>query len=119
MASSGAQNQRLDIDPNRWREIERIFQAATELPSEERDAFIEENCGDDQELKTGMKVLVFSFEEAGDFIERPAFSYKRSSGDPVGEITNIQSIATGALSRQWQAGLAVGRTIHHYHLLSL
>jgi eukaryotic-like serine/threonine-protein kinase len=38
------------MTPERWRQVEEIFQTAVELDGDERDAFLIEDCGDDADL---------------------------------------------------------------------
>lgn len=117
MAVPGAERDRL-VTADQWQKLEAIFQAALDRPPELRRAFIDEACAGDELLKSEAERLVSSFEEASDFIETPAF-VNRISSEQADRITNFHSGATGGLSRDWVAGLAVGRKIHQYELLSL
>jgi Tol biopolymer transport system component len=118
MAVPGVEKERLETSGDRWQQLEAIFQAALERPPDLRRAFIDEACVGDESLKSDAQRLVSSFEEASDFIETPAF-LNRISSKQADRITNFHSGATGGLSRDWEAGLAVGRKIHQYELLSL
>ena len=42
----------------RWRQVEEIFQAVVELDGAERDAFMTEACGDDNELRREIESLL-------------------------------------------------------------
>ena len=70
-------------------------------------------------MRSEAERLVASFEEASNFIETPAFLNRIKSSEQADRITNLHTGATGGLPREWQAGLAVGRKIHQYELLSL
>ena len=37
------------VDSKRWEQVDNLFQAALELPTEERNAFIKKACADDAE----------------------------------------------------------------------
>ena len=56
----------------RWQQIESVLQDALDRPPPERASFIDEACAGDHELKAEATSLITSYEEAVDFIERPA-----------------------------------------------
>lgn len=60
--------------PERWQQIEEIFQAAIDLPENERESFISEKCGSDESLRAEVQKLVASADSAADFIESPVWT---------------------------------------------
>src|SRR5262249_39519742 len=112
MAAPGNEKEWLEVDAERWQQLEEIFQTAIERPPDQRQGFIDEACAGDKSLKSAAESLVASFEEASDFIETPAFLNRID--EQAERITNFHSAATGELSRDWQAGLAAGRKIQQY-----
>ncbi|HEX8558215.1 MAG TPA: protein kinase [Pyrinomonadaceae bacterium] len=62
------------MTPERWKQIESVFDAAVELEPGERDAYLDGECGTDSELRRQVELLIRSHEqaEAGSFIEQPA-----------------------------------------------
>jgi Tol biopolymer transport system component/tRNA A-37 threonylcarbamoyl transferase component Bud32 len=60
------------LEPDRWRQIDRLYQAALELSDTGRKAFLEQACGDDRELLRQVQAMLASDAEAGDFLESPA-----------------------------------------------
>jgi serine/threonine protein kinase/Tol biopolymer transport system component len=60
------------MDPERWREIERIFQAALEHPASQREAFVESGCHGDDALRSEVKALLDRAGSAKNFLDRPA-----------------------------------------------
>ena len=62
------------MTPERWKQIERVFDVAVELPPERRDSYLDEACGGDGELRRQVEMLIRSHEEAESFIEEPAFA---------------------------------------------
>jgi serine/threonine-protein kinase len=46
------------MDPERWREIEQIFNAAVELPPKEVDRFLSDACGEDSQLREEVEALL-------------------------------------------------------------
>lgn len=57
------------MDEQRLRAVDALFQAALELPSEQRRAFLNETCPRDTELREEVESLLSAHEEAKDFIE--------------------------------------------------
>src|SRR5687767_8626781 len=65
------------MTPERWREIEDVFQAAVDMPPAERAHFVDERCGSDAELKVEVEKLLASDDSADDFIESPIWTDSR------------------------------------------
>ncbi len=61
------------MTPERWKQIETIFNEALELVDAERSDFIKERVGDNAELKIEVERLLSQFEEASSFIEQPLY----------------------------------------------
>jgi eukaryotic-like serine/threonine-protein kinase len=59
------------MTPERWQQIEDIFQTAVDLPTAERTAFLTEACAEDDVLRTQVDLLLTQYMQAGDFIETP------------------------------------------------
>src|SRR5215212_9745180 len=62
------------MSPERWREIEEVFQAAVELPAADRAAFLDKLYGSDEEIKQEVLKLLASDDSASDFIEKPIWT---------------------------------------------
>src|SRR5215218_3216141 len=62
------------MSPERWREIEEVFQAAVEMPRTDRAQFLDKLCGNDAELKSEIQKLLESDDSASDFIESPIWT---------------------------------------------
>ena len=60
------------MEPDRWRRITGLFQAAVERPAAERDRFLDEACAGDPALRDEVASLVARHESSGDFLETPA-----------------------------------------------
>ncbi len=85
----------------RWQKINELFQTASERPPEERTAFLDTACGDDQELRREVISLITSYTEAENFIEAPAFAVAPEL---------LDNDTTGALA---------GKAFGHYQVESL
>ena len=60
------------MNERRLQEVDELFQAALELPTEQRRAFLNESCPNDVELRAEVESLIAAHEEAKDFIEDSA-----------------------------------------------
>src|SRR5262245_17649743 len=60
--------------PEEWQRCVEIFSAALERQPEERAAFVDHACADDESLRREVTMLLHSHEESGDFISEPAFA---------------------------------------------
>ena len=89
------------VTTDRWRRIESLCHAALARPSVERQAFLDETCGDDAALRAEVESLLAGAESSPWFLERPAVDI---APKPPGE--------------SHEAAL-VGRTLSHYQVLSL
>ena len=56
---------------NEWQRLLELFSAATALPPEARDAFLERACAGDVGLKQRLVALLGADAEAGGFMEEP------------------------------------------------
>ncbi len=55
----------------RWQKIEEIFEIAVELPEPEREKYLREVCGGDDELRREIELLISADSKAEEFIEQP------------------------------------------------
>ena len=89
------------MNSERWRRIEQLYHAALELNRSERAAFLKQACGDDTRLLCEVERLVSGHEDAGSFMDAPAFDRGGRTFDPAA----AQSL--------------VGRQFGRYQLLSV
>lgn len=59
---------------DRFVRIEELFNRAVEIGPEERDAFLDQECGDDTGLRREVEKLLESAGRTGDFLEIPVFA---------------------------------------------
>ena len=91
------------MNPERWQEIERLYDAALELASGERAAFLEKACAGDEALRKEVDALLASRSGIDRFMEKPAME-----------------VAARALAQdQEQVPLAgmIGRSVAHYRIV--
>jgi eukaryotic-like serine/threonine-protein kinase len=85
----------------RWKKAFDLFQTAVERAPEERAAFLDESCHDDEDMRREVESLLTSHERAENFIEIPAFK------------------VAPELATSDSAGALVGKLIGHYRIDSL
>ncbi len=91
----------LGIDPERWREIERLYQLAQERAPGEREAFLSNACAGDEDLRKEVAALLADQSRIDRFIETPALN-----------------VAAQALAQdQAQATLKPGQTVARYTIV--
>jgi len=91
----------LGIDPERWREIERLYQLAQERAPGEREAFLSNACAGDEDLRKEVAALLADQSRIDRFIETPALN-----------------VAAQALAQdQAQATLKPGQTVARYRIV--
>jgi eukaryotic-like serine/threonine-protein kinase len=61
------------MTPERWRQVEEIFQAALDLVPDERARYVSQACADDTALKRNVETLLSQHESAGDLLEAPLY----------------------------------------------
>jgi eukaryotic-like serine/threonine-protein kinase len=60
------------IRPERFREADAVFDAALDLPTAEREAYVDRACGDDSDLRATVKRLLRAHERADGFLATAA-----------------------------------------------
>ncbi|HEY5838983.1 MAG TPA: serine/threonine-protein kinase, partial [Pyrinomonadaceae bacterium] len=62
------------MKPDRWQQVDELFAAALERDRADRPAYLDQACGDDQELRREVEKMLRFDEQAADFIEKDVFS---------------------------------------------
>src|SRR5262245_12050322 len=89
------------MKPERWQQVNQLFQAALERGPEDRLAFISEACGADDSLRREVEALLAADAKAGNLIESPAYAMAA----PLIAGGDMRSL--------------VGKSIGHYRIISL
>jgi eukaryotic-like serine/threonine-protein kinase len=89
------------MNAERWKQVNDLFQSTVERAPEERAAFLDEACHDDDGMRREVESLLTSYQRAENFIEVPAFEVAPEL------VTNDR------------AGALVGKLIGHYRIESL
>ena len=62
------------MSPDRWQQIEAVFQSALDLSPDKRELYLAENCQSDEELRAEVEKLLADYESAESFIESPVWT---------------------------------------------
>ncbi len=95
------------MTPERWRQIEAVFQAALARAPEERVVFLDEACASDDELRREVKSLLEAHERASGFIKSPAIEMaaglmadeqtQSRVGQHIGSYQILRHLGTGGM----------------------
>ncbi len=101
--------------PDRWKQINDVFERAAALPPHEREAFLETACGSDLDLREEVRSLLAYDNNAQGFLRNPttpidsrlvAVPAADLAGRRIGSYRLIQQIATGGMGSVWLADRA-------------
>src|ERR1700730_15544193 len=97
------------MEPERWRQVEQLYQSVLALEESKRSAFLDDSCSGDEALRREVLSLLARQEQADMFMETPA----------------LEMMAKELAMGQQRPRLAgddsrhlVGRTISHYRILA-
>ena len=92
------------MTPERWKEVETVFEHALELPINERTAFVQKSSNGDEELRREVESLLESHASAGRFIDKRSLFF---SDEEVGEKSEI--LSPGELIGSYRILREIGR----------
>ncbi len=61
------------MESDRWRRVEQLCHSALKIPTDQRSAFLKDECQNDEELRQEVESLLSYESAAAEFIESPAF----------------------------------------------
>ena len=99
------------VEPDRWRRLEAIFQAAADLPPADRPAFLTAQCGDDIELRNNVDSLLRSLDQTHGFIVAPlqaaaqqvAGAADIQPGTHIGPYRLVKTLGEGGMGKVYLA----------------
>ena len=95
------------MDPERWKQVNRLLQAVLERPPKERDAFLRLACGDDHELERETLSLLTAQQQAGNFPDSPSMEL------------SARALAREQISHvQDEADDLISRVVSHYRVVA-
>jgi eukaryotic-like serine/threonine-protein kinase len=91
------------MKPDRWLQVEELFQGALACAPDSRAEFLERSCPDDAALRQEVEKLLVSFDNAASFLEQPAVESFGLRGSPAPMSPN----------------LTAGQQLAHFEIISL
>jgi len=91
------------MNPERWQEIERLYEAALELAPGERASYLEEACAGDEALRHEVEALLASRSGIDRFMENPAME--------------VAAKALAQEQAQMPVAGMIGRSVAHYKIV--
>ena len=70
------------MTPERWKQINEVFQHALAHQSDERAAYLHRSCDGDDDLRHEVESLLASFEKSDNFLETSLAEVATQLGDP-------------------------------------
>src|SRR5580658_3717234 len=102
------------MDPERWKQVDSLLQAALERPPAERGEFLRKACEGDEALEREVRSLLASEQKAGGFLLSPAIEVAaRNLGRPEGP-EQIPVLGSGA---QESGDSPIGPAVSHYRIV--
>ncbi len=89
------------MKPERWKQIEQLYDAALECDASQRAVFLDQACAEDEALRREVASLLASDARAGSFLAAPALEI-------VAQVMAAEPNSS-----------PIGRQIGHYQVLSL
>jgi serine/threonine protein kinase len=95
------------MNPERWQELKRVFQAALEVPREDRETYLRAACTDD-DLRREVAALLQSGEESAEFLSDAAVTYlpegdQSATGRRIGPFLIVREIGAGGMGTVYLA----------------
>jgi serine/threonine protein kinase len=96
------------MQPERWIQVEKLYQAARDCPPGERNDFLNQACGGDEALRREIESLLAYESQAATFMDTPALHIAAKA---MGAEQAIAARAAGPVK------ILTGRRILHYEIL--
>ncbi len=89
------------MDPDSWNRIKELVSAVRDLPTTEREVYLDDACGDDPEVRREVDSLLAADLDAAAFVEEPML---RLLDEPAGRLKEGDQIGAYAIRRELGRG---------------
>src|SRR4051812_25207032 len=100
------------MTPDRWRVVEAILRASLSCAPAQRDAFVAQACGDDEELRLEVDSLLAAHDRTGDFLDRPAAEQLATANAPASLTSRLATALAGRYQLEREIGRGGMATVH-------
>ena len=100
------------MTPERWRVVDAILRASLSCEPAQRDAFVAQACGDDEELRLEVVSLLAAHDRAGDFLDRPAAEQLAAVNAPASLTGRLATALAGRYQLEREIGRGGMATVH-------
>jgi serine/threonine protein kinase len=113
------------MTPDRWRVVDAILRASLSCEPAQRDAFVAQACGDDEELRLEVVSLLAAHDRAGDFLDRPAAEQLAAGNAPALLTGRLATALAGRyqlereIGRGGMATVHLARDLRHHRLVAI
>jgi serine/threonine protein kinase/Tol biopolymer transport system component len=83
-------------DPQHWQRVKEIFEGALERHGAEREAFLDQACDGEADVRKEVESLLRSYDAAGSFMEAPAVAHA------AGDLADEQKLIAGQRVKHYQ-----------------
>ena len=95
------------MDSHRWNHVDKLLQSALDRPVPERDAFLRDACGGDEQVEREVRSLLAAHDRADTFLAAPAI-----------HLAARQLSGEGGGGRGPSRDPLIGRTLTHYQIVA-
>jgi eukaryotic-like serine/threonine-protein kinase len=95
------------MDSHRWNHVDKLLQSALDRPVPERDAFLRDACGGDEQVEREVRSLLAAHDRADTFLAAPAI-----------DLAARQLSGEGGGGRGPSRDPLIGRTLTHYQIVA-
>ncbi len=100
------------MTPERWRVVDAILRASLSCEPAQRDAFVAQACGDDEEIRLEVASLLAAHDRTGDFLDRPAAEQLVAYSAPPPLIARLATALAGRYQLECEIGRGGMATVH-------